>query len=327
MPQPPNLDRFSYRVYQFVQQHRLIENGDKIIISVSGGVDSVCLLKLLNSFCTKLDFALHLLHFNHGLREESAEEEEFVRKLAETNRLPFTLIRAQNLKGCKGLQNRARQWRYDHLVQLLHDLKFNKIALGHHLDDLIETQIWRLIRGSSLFSLNPIQAKNLPYIRPLLDTPKAALKHYLQSIGQEWREDRSNESDDYTRNLIRNRIIPEMECCAGGKLAEKLKGINKDTMYLKQLFHEQVPSEIYEQAELEFDTVSRLNPLFGHELIHRFLLFHHQKEISRSTIEKIYHLVASGKGNWRVYLKEGKILVGVKKTVKVRDQPAAGREN
>lgn len=323
MPHSPNLDRFSYRVFQFAQRQRLLEQRDKILISVSGGVDSISLLRLLTSFKNKLELTLHPVHFNHGLREESVEEEQFVGSLAESLGLPFTLISTKNLKGVKGMQNKARQWRYDHLLRLLKDMNFSKIALGHHLDDLIETQIWRLLRGSTLFSLNPIQARNPPYIRPLLDTPKADLKTYLQSIGQEWKEDRSNASDDYTRNLIRNRIVPELDRCAGGKLAEKLKAINNDSIHLKCLFNEYVPSNLYEQAELAFETIANLNPLFGHELIHRFLLFHHQLELSRATIEKVYQLATSGKGNWRVCLKGGKTLIGKNKSVRIDDSPGS----
>lgn len=315
------LDRFSFSILQFAQEQKLIDPTDKILVSVSGGVDSVCLLIVLNAFRIKIDLELHLVHFHHGLRAESDEEADFVKDLGNSLALPVTIRKTSELKGSRGMQNKARIWRFQQLESLMTELNANKIALGHHLDDLVETQLWRLMRGCSLFSLNPIQVRHLPYIRPLLHTPKSALVNYLNSIGQPWREDDSNQTTDYTRNLIRHKIIPIMDECAGGKLSEKLLGIDTDARHLREHFDECVPASCYEQTELDYHTVSSLNPLLGHELIHRFLIFHEQGEVTRVHIEKIYGLILSGKGNWTVNLKEGISVRGDKKKVKLIKLP------
>lgn len=292
-----------------------MENGDRIIVSVSGGSDSVCLLRVLNSFQNKIDFDLHVVHFNHGLRSESEEEEEFVRKLTDKCNANFSAIRTNELKNEKHMQVKAREWRIENLKQIMKDLSFNKIGVGHHLDDLVETQIWRLTRGASLFSLAPILAKNLPFIRPLLNTSKESLKQYLVEIGQDWREDKSNFSDDYTRNLIRNKVIPLLNQCAGEKLNDKFLGIYHDAVRFTDYFDHLFPPECYEKNEIDYDELNSLNPLFAHEIIHRYLLFHDQTEINRQNIEKIFDLIMSGRGNWEIQLKNNTKLIGRNKKI------------
>ena len=216
------MDRFSYRVFKSSCEKGLIQPGDRLIVSLSGGIDSMSLFCLLHSFSKQIELDLHLVHFNHGLREESHQEESFLRDLAKQRGVPFTVFKATFLKGMSGIQQKARDWRNSHLIEVLKERHFNKIALGHHLDDLVETQVWRLLRGASLFSLSPIQDINLPYIRPLLRFRKQDLEKYLLSINQTWCEDRSNLENEYTRNVIRNQLIPLMQEQAGGRLVEKL---------------------------------------------------------------------------------------------------------
>lgn len=315
MPQENFLDRFCYSIYQYSKDHRLVEEGDSIIISLSGGIDSIGLLHVLSSFRIKLDLQLHIVHFNHGLRPESREEAEFIEALGKQKEIPVTIYETDRLSGAKGMQAKARDWRYRLLDETLEKLNFNKIALGHHLDDLVETQIWKMTRGGSLFSLNPIQPESPPYIRPLLNTRKKEIRQYLIRSNLEWREDSSNQEDEYTRNLIRNRIVPLLERCAGGDLSRKLQGLNDDASLLKEVFDKEVPRDIYETDTLSFNTITGLNPLFANELIHRFLLFNNQTEVNRDNILRILELVKSGRGNWSIDLKHGSVLLGKNKEI------------
>lgn len=311
------MDRFSYSVFQFCQACHLIQNGDKIAISISGGADSVGLFRIFQNFKEKLDINLHLIHFHHGLRKESDQEEMFIRELADAYKTPLTIKKADHLKGVKGMQNIAREWRYENLLTITQQLGFNKIAIGHHLDDLMETQIWKLIRGGSLFTLNPMQAAELPYIRPFLNTPKQAIKDYLVKLGQAWCEDASNQSCDYTRNLIRNRIIPLMEECSGGNLSEKFLGINNDANELRNYFSSIIPSFTYQTDCIPYSVLNGLNKVFAAEVLHQFFLFHKQEEITRKNIEKILDLVQKNQGNWKVILKHGFYVQGRKKMISI----------
>jgi len=312
------MDRFSYRVFKFSCDKGLIEPGDKIVVSLSGGVDSMCLFCLLLTFKKRIKFDIHLVHFNHGLREDSLGEETFLKDLATRKGVPITVFHAVHFKGTSGIQQKAREWRYHHLNETLKNLDYNKIALGHHLNDLVETQIWRLLRGASLFSLNPIDTINLPYIRPLLRIRKKELENYLLEIGQEWCEDRSNFEDDYTRNLIRNQLIPMMQQSAGDRFEEKMLALNEDAQKLKRAFEKQIPVSTIEADEIAFDTILRLDPIFSMELIHRFLLHHGQTEVSRAQIEDVYKLVKSKRGNWQIVLKNSQVVMGKNKRIKIQ---------
>ena len=311
------LDRFTFKVFQFAESKCGLQANDKIIVSVSGGVDSVSLLCLLDSFRQKIPLELHIVHFHHGLRKESDHEEEFVKDLASRKKIECTVFRSDQFKDNKGMQVKAREWRIDKLINCKDRLSFDKIATGHHLDDFVETQIWKLVRGTSLFSLQPLLPNNPPYIRPLLDTPKTDLKDYLERIKQDWCEDVSNTSNDYTRNMIRNEIIPRLDKYSGGKLLEKFSAIGQESQYLNSLFEELISSDIFECSSLAYQSVVENNSLLAKEIIHRFLLYNGQQEINRDNIERIYELVLSGRGNWSLDLKEGIKVEGAKKKIRV----------
>lgn len=312
------MDRFCFSIFQFCQNNHLISDGDKVLISISGGADSMGVFKVLQQFKEKIRFDLHLIHFHHGLRPESDAEELFIKDLANKTNTPLTIRKACHLKGVKGMQNRAREWRYKSLLEVAEQIGANKIALGHHLDDLMETQIWKLIRGGSLFTLNPMQAFERPYIRPFLETPKQQIKDYLSTIEQPWCEDASNQSLDYTRNVIRNKIIPLMQQCSGGNLSEKFLYIDKDARELRSYFSQLIKPETYQADTIDFSLLQRLNKVFAGELLHQFLLFHEQEEITRKNINKILDLVQQNKGNWKVTLKNGFYVFGHKKVVSIR---------
>lgn len=313
-----SLDRFSYSIFRFASENGLIAAEDKIIISLSGGIDSMCLFRLFHAWREKIPLGLHLVHFNHGLRKESANEEIFLRDLAGKMNFPISVITASHFKGQKGVQNKARKWRYYHLTEIMNKIRFGKIALGHHLDDLMETQIWKMLRGGSLYSLNPMQEKVMPFIRPLLRTRKEELRNYLLDIKQSWCEDQSNYSGDYTRNMIRHELVPLMKKCAGGtKLEEKFLALNDDARHLKQCFEGLVSVQWIQNDILAYQTIKSLAPVFAYELIHRFLLFNGQVEINRRNIQRIYELVVSNRGNWTIDLKKNYILLGKNKMISV----------
>lgn len=315
------MHRFCYHIYKTSLTDGLIQKGDKIIISLSGGIDSLSLCCLLCEFREKIDLDLHWVHFNHGLRKESRSEEAFVRSLALSRNIPIDIIKTDTLIGQKGMQNKARQWRYENLERIRSERGFQKIALGHHLNDLIETQIWRMLRGGSLFSFNPMVPSNPPYIRPLLHTPKSDLESYLRDIGQAWCEDASNAENDYTRNIIRNRLIPEMQKCAGGNFDTKMMALDTEARLLKELFQETIPPQSYQCEHLTYEQINATPPLFAYELIHRFLIHHGQTEISRSNIDLIFKKVHSNVGNWSINLKAGSQISGRYKLITIGKKP------
>jgi len=164
------------KVRQTIEKYNLLEPGDKIIVAVSGGADSVCLLNILNSLKKDLNISIHIAHLNHLLREKESERDaEFVRETAELLLLPFTIekrdIKALKKKLKTSTQAAARTARIDFLQRLKNKINASKIALGHTLDDRVETVLINLIRGSGVSGIAGMDFFNQKYsiIRPLMD--------------------------------------------------------------------------------------------------------------------------------------------------------------
>ncbi|MCP4295406.1 MAG: tRNA lysidine(34) synthetase TilS [Proteobacteria bacterium] len=308
---------FCYKIYKNSTLSKQVEDRDRILISISGGSDSICLMLVLLEFREKLDLPLFLVHFHHGIRKESDQEEDFLRTLASLKNLPIEVIKTVDLKNSGAIQIKARNWRYKNLLRVLKEKSYTKIALGHHLNDLLETQLWRMMRGGSLFSLSPMLEYNLPYIRPLLRTKKKDVIEYLNSNHQTWCEDQSNEEDKYTRNKIRNQILPLMQSCSGNQLEEKFLNLYDDSIKLLTEFRRSVAKEEYQQKTLSYNLIKSINPLYQLEVIHQFLLFNEINEINRNNLNKILHLVLRNRGNWQLSMKNHKLLRGKHKTLYV----------
>jgi len=309
------MDKFTYNIFKFSTKNQLIQENDRVLISLSGGIDSLSLYLLMNDFKEKLNIKLHLVHFHHGLRTESDQEVEFLKELAEQNKTPITIIKTKQFENKKGMQILARNWRYENLERLNQELDFNKIATAHQLDDLIESQIWRILRGGSLFTLNAIQLHMPPYIRPLLQVSKAELKNYLEKRNQTWCEDASNFEDNYTRNKIRNQIIPLLKETSGGNFEEKFLALNEDAVNLKDYFNQIVTPKTYQSKDLSYKAVQMLNPVFARELIYRFLIHHDQTEITRANINDIHKMIIQNLGNWKIQLKRNHAVYGKSKKI------------
>ncbi|MZP29332.1 tRNA lysidine(34) synthetase TilS [Heliobacterium undosum] len=202
------LDRF----LQTLHRRQLIEPQQRVLIAVSGGIDSISLLLLFHQAAPQLDLKLSVAHYHHGLRGEAADgDEAFAAALAGRLGLPFYRERAPEEwwtrePGTK--MEAARRLRYDFLGRVAKAADADRIALGHHADDQVETVLFHFLRGSGLRGLAGMPIRRGPYIRPLLTFRRAELEAFLQAERQEWRHDASNDSTLYTRNRIRHGLIP-----------------------------------------------------------------------------------------------------------------------
>jgi tRNA(Ile)-lysidine synthetase, N-terminal domain len=180
-----------------------------LILCVSGGCDSVSLLHLLQRLSSLLILKLHVLHFNHQLRPEADQEQDFVKSLAEKYKIPFHFKTAKHLKtGQAGLQETAREWRIEESIEMLKNIGADCIATGHHADDQTETLLMKWLRGTHISNLQGMLWKNPPFIRPLLNCRKKELMQYLKSNNFSWMEDSTNLSLSYLRNRVRIELIP-----------------------------------------------------------------------------------------------------------------------
>lgn len=195
-----------------LQQYELIRQGDRVAVGVSGGADSVALLRFLSSL-TEYRLQLVVCHVNHGLRgEESDRDQRFVEELAASLSLPCMVQRidaaALAAEWNCSVEEAGRRSRYRFFAETAGESGL--IATAHTLDDSIETVLLNMIRGTGLHGLCGIPRRRGNIIRPLLDCTRTEVEDYLQALGQPYVTDSSNLTDDYTRNRIRHRILPEM---------------------------------------------------------------------------------------------------------------------
>jgi len=189
----------------------MVDAADRVVVAVSGGPDSICLLDVLHQLRDDLGMELFVAHFDHGLRpEEDEAETEFIRSVADSLSLPLETGRADlnNITG-SSLEEQARHARYAFLEAVRNKVVGQKIAIGHTLNDQAETVIMRLLRGSGPRGLAGIPPHRRPgIIRPLLQVPRSQILAYVSERGLEWVTDSSNLEMHYLRNRIRGRLIP-----------------------------------------------------------------------------------------------------------------------
>ena len=181
-----------------------------LCVACSGGLDSTVLLEAL----IPLGFEPRILHINYQLRgEESDMDEAFVRSLAQKHKLEIEVVHCpkERTKG-KGinLQEAARKFRHELFLEFIQKSPENRVLLAHHSDDQVETFFLQLMRGSGIFGLGGMHTERNGIIRPFLGLSKADLKDHALENGIQWREDASNEENNYKRNQFRNIIIPQL---------------------------------------------------------------------------------------------------------------------
>jgi tRNA(Ile)-lysidine synthase len=199
------------KVERFCLEQKLFKRGDKIIIGFSGGADSTALLTFFYHIRSRYRLSLLAAHVNYHLRgSESKRDEEFVQEFCFHHNISLVKKDAK-LKEVKNVENQAREIRMEYFQKLLKLYKANKIALAHQREDQAETVLFRFMRGAGLHGLSGIEAKHFPLIHPFLPVSKAEITAFLQAENISWREDSSNHSLLYSRNKIRNQMIPWIE--------------------------------------------------------------------------------------------------------------------
>lgn len=196
-----------------LRQYSLFSQGDRIAVGVSGGADSVALLRFLAALRPQFGWDLVVCHIHHGLRGAEADRDEcFVRALAEQLGLPCAVSRidaaALALRDHISVEEAGRMARYAFFAQTAGE--GGRIATAHTLDDSIETVLMNLVRGTGLRGLCGIPRIRGNIVRPLLDCTRAEVEDYLGTLGQPYCTDSTNLTDDYTRNRIRHDILPRL---------------------------------------------------------------------------------------------------------------------
>jgi len=204
------------QVRKTIRRHRMMHAGDRVGVAVSGGADSVALLRLLLEWRAEFGVTLLVLHFNHLLRgAESDADERFVASLAERHALEFLAARedvaAAAARKKANLEEAARQFRYRFFSGMVDSGRVTRVATGHTADDQAETVLAHLLRGTGITGLAGIYPVVGTVVRPLLDVRRSALRDYLAARGQTWREDITNLDTARLRARVRQTLLPALE--------------------------------------------------------------------------------------------------------------------
>ena len=191
--------------------YTLLRKNDCIVVATSGGPDSMCLLHLLCELKQELNLKLIVAHVNHNLREASKMEASFVQKVCEENNLIYEYLEIKDY-GQENIEQAARLKRYNFFDELVHTYHAKYLMTAHHGDDLMETILMRLTRGSSLKGYagfkKEYEKDNYKVVRPLITQTKQEIIEYMDNLGLKYFIDESNFSDKYTRNRYRKNILP-----------------------------------------------------------------------------------------------------------------------
>lgn len=205
------------KVLSTINKHELIQKGDKIVVGLSGGPDSVCLLHILSRLKEELDLEIYAAHLNHQIRGIEAQKDAFyISKLCEEMGITF-FIKSINVpeyceKNGVSIEEGARKLRYEMFYEIKNNTRANKIAIGHNLNDQAETILMRMMRGTGLQGLKGIEyIRDGVIIRPILDIERNDIEEYCKQNKLNPRIDKTNLESIYTRNKIRLELIPYMK--------------------------------------------------------------------------------------------------------------------
>lgn len=201
------------KVIETIKKYNLIESGDRIVLGVSGGPDSISMLNILNEINDKCNFEIYVAHINHMIRDESDDDEKYVKQYCKKNNIQFfsKRIDVQQFANTNkiGTEEAGRKIRYEFFEEIMQKVNGNKIAIAHNKNDKIETIIMNLLRGSGLSGLKGIEPiRDNKYIRPLIECERQEIEKYCDINKLKPRIDKTNFENDYTRNKIRNIVIP-----------------------------------------------------------------------------------------------------------------------
>ena len=331
------------RVDRFLKKWKLIERGDHILLGISGGADSVCLARYFLAKRESLALNLYAVHVNHMLRgDEAKRDEEFVREFCRQWNIPLHVeyrdIKKESREKKCSEEEAGRLARYECFTNYARQHQCSKIAVAHHQNDVAETILFRMIRGTGVQGMAGILPVNGEIIRPFLCLSREEIIDVLKELKQDYVDDSTNKCEEYSRNYIRHRILPEMEHInkkatvhvseLGMQMQELLAYITPkmDALYKEKVVHRE-NGELFleEQVFYEMD-------LFEQKEILRRMLFEicgHQKDISLVHIEQLLTLMGNQEGKqqdcpYNVLARktgEGLVLTKKSKSVKSAEQP------
>ncbi len=233
-------------VLEFIKKYELIKSGEKVVLGVSGGPDSIFMLDVLKNIKNdgNLNFDLVVAHVNHMIREEAVDDEQYVIEFCKKNNIECYTKRIDVLKYANnkkvGTEEAGRILRYEFFDEILKNTKANKIAIAHNKNDKAETIIMNLLRGTGLEGLKGIEPiRDNKYIRPILEIDREKIEEYCKYNNLNPRIDKTNFENTYTRNKVRNIIIPYIKQEFNPNIVDTINRLSdvvtEETIFLEKL--------------------------------------------------------------------------------------------
>lgn len=292
------------KVKKTIEKYNLISKNDKILIGVSGGPDSTCLLEILH----ELGFNVVVAHVNHGLRENAKLDEEYVLKMSQKLNVPC-FIKRINLKeetNKMTLEEAGRKARYDFFYEVCQKENCNKIATAHNSNDNAETVLMNIIRGSGTTGLKGIEPFRENIIRPLIECNRLEIENYCNEKNLSPRHDESNDEAIFTRNKIRLELIPYIEKNINSNVINNVNRMSKIVSEEEKFILNQV-NEAYNSCVIKEEegslicglkSFNSLDKVIKKRLIIKFIIkvLGNAKDIERVHIEDILKLCENNVG-------------------------------
>lgn len=251
------------KVLETIKKYNLIENKDKLVLAVSGGPDSIAMTNILNEIRNdkkiNLNFEIVVAHVNHMIREEARGDEEYVKEYCNKKNIEFysKSIDVQKLANNNkiGTEEAGRIARYDFFDEVLKKTKANKVAIAHNKNDKVETVFMNLLRGSGIAGLKGIEPKRKYYIRPLIECEREEIEQYCEEKQLEPRIDKTNFENIYTRNKLRNVVIPYIKREFNPNIIQTINRLSclvtEEEMYIEKQVENAYKELVLEEKEKE----------------------------------------------------------------------------
>lgn len=288
------------KVIETIKKYGLIQAKDKIVLGVSGGPDSITMLDILRQIQEEFDFEIVVAHINHMIRKEAIQDEEYVKKYCEKNSIEFFVKRIDVMSVANnrkiGTEEAGRFVRYEFFDEILKQTESNKIAIAHNKNDKVETIIMHLLRGSGLSGLKGIEPIRGNIIRPLIECEREEIEKYCDENRLEPRIDKTNFENDYTRNKIRNIVIPYIEKELNPNIIETIdrlsEVVKKEDRYL-----EKVALDVYDKILIKQEPG---------QIILELKEFNEQDEVikSRIILYTVKKLFGSSQGIEKIHIND-----------------------
>lgn len=302
------------KIRKFIREKNLINDGDKLVIGVSGGADSMALLHVLMDMQNEYHLNLVVVHVNHGIRREAPQDACYVEQFCNSHQIPFYLY-SENIpllakQSGKTEEEMGRIYRYQCFRKVVKKECADKIVVAHHENDQAETVLFHMIRGTDLKGLTGMAAaftgeEGIPIIRPLLCVNRREIEAYLRECGINWREDITNQDNVYARNALRNIVLPAMEQINSrtiSHISRLAAQITEYEAYFENQIKEYIEKNVEhtEQHQLKINRKKLLEnpPVFVRRVLYHLLsdIGEAKKDLSNEHVEALYCLLSNQSG-------------------------------